>query len=157
MKSGTELYERFTEIFIEGEWVVSTNYKKQLQDLTWDEANTKITGLNTIAVLTYHIDYYVAGVLEVLKGGNLEISDKYSFDFPKYDSAEKWYNIRKKLFNDAEEFAGILKTFPEEKLDKIFTDEKYGDYRKNINALIEHAYYHLGQISLIKKMIRVKK
>jgi hypothetical protein len=42
---------------------------------------------------------------------------------------------------------------PEEKLNQVFVDEKYGTYQRNIDAMIEHAYYHLGQIVLIKKMI----
>ena len=42
---------------------------------------------------------------------------------------------------------------PNDKLEEIFVDEKYGTYRRNIEGIIEHSYYHLGQISLIKKMI----
>jgi hypothetical protein len=42
---------------------------------------------------------------------------------------------------------------PNDKLDSVFVYEKYGSYRRNIDAIIEHAYYHLGQIVLIKKMI----
>jgi len=34
----------------------------------------------SIAALTFHINYYVAGVLNVFQGGKLEIRDKYSFD-----------------------------------------------------------------------------
>ncbi|MEG1022142.1 MAG: hypothetical protein RSE50_11550 [Myroides sp.] len=41
----------------------------------------------------------------------------------------------------------------DEKLDSVFVDEKYGSYRRNIEAMIEHSYYHLGQIVLIKKML----
>jgi hypothetical protein len=38
-------------------------------------------------------------------------------------------------------------------LDEVFVDKKYGTYLRNIEAVIEHSYYHLGQIVLIKKMI----
>ena len=34
-----------------------------------------------------------------------------------------------------------------------FVDEKYGTFQRNIEAMIEHSYYHLGQIVLIKKML----
>ena len=43
----------------------------------------------------------------------------------------------------------------EEKLDEAFVDEKYGTYHRNIDGMIEHCYYHLGQIVLIKKMLSV--
>ena len=42
---------------------------------------------------------------------------------------------------------------PNEKLENNFVDKKYGSYRRNIEGMIEHSYYHLGQISLIRKMI----
>ena len=42
---------------------------------------------------------------------------------------------------------------PEEELSQGFVDEKYGTYSRNIDGMIEHSYYHLGQIVLIKKLI----
>jgi hypothetical protein len=41
--------------------------------------------------------------------------------------------------------------------DKPFIDEKYGTFLRNIEGVIEHSYYHLGQISLIRKMITQNK
>jgi hypothetical protein len=32
------------------------------------------------------------------------------------------------------------------KLDEVFVDEKYGTYQRNIDGMIEHAYYHLGRL-----------
>ena len=43
---------------------------------------------------------------------------------------------------------------PEKKLWEPFGDGKYGDYFRNIQGVIEHAHYHLGQIVLVKKLIR---
>jgi hypothetical protein len=40
----------------------------------------------------------------------------------------------------------------EDMLDNAFTDPKYGSLRRNLEAIIEHSYYHLGQISLLKKL-----
>lgn len=42
---------------------------------------------------------------------------------------------------------------PDQKLEEVFVEEKYGTYLRNIEGVIEHSYYHLGQISLIKKLI----
>jgi len=44
----------------------------------------------------------------------------------------------------------------EEQLEAIFVDKKYGSYKRNIEGLIEHSYYHFGQLSLIKKMVNEK-
>lgn len=134
--------------------MTNTNFKAQVSDLTWQEATTKIGSLNTIAALTFHINYYIEGVANVLEGGALEIRDKYSFDCPPIKSTEDWEALLKNMCQQAEKFADLIENMPDQKLETIFVDEKYGTYRRNINGIIEHSYYHLGQISLIKKMIR---
>ena len=105
MEDKNHISTRFKEVLLNGKWIANTNYKDLLSSITWEQATMKIGSLNTIAALTFHINYYIAGVLNVFKGGKLKIQDKY------------------------------------------------GNYRRNIEAMIEHSYYHLGQISLIKKMI----
>ncbi len=53
---------------LDGLWIANTNFKDQLSDVTWEQAVTKIGSLNTIAMLTFHIDYYIAGIIPVFKG-----------------------------------------------------------------------------------------
>ena len=57
---------------------------------------------------------------------------------------------------NSEEFASHVENMSDRQLDATFVDKKYGTYQKNIEGVIEHSYYHLGQISLINKMILVK-
>jgi hypothetical protein len=71
---------------IDGLWIANTNFKDQLSDVTWEQAVTKIGSLNTIAMLTFHIDYYIAGIINVFEGGDLEIKDKFSFDSSTIES-----------------------------------------------------------------------
>jgi len=153
MKLTKQIAERFKEILLDGQWVLGTNYKDQLSNINWEQATTKIGTLNTIAALTFHIDYYIAGVLHVLEGGSLEIRDKFSFDLPPIQSQKDWNELNQKLLKDAEKFAIMLELMDDSKLDEVFVEKKYGSYKRNINAVIEHSYYHLGQIALIKKMI----
>ncbi len=153
MKLTKQIAERFREILLNGQWVVSTNYKDQLSDIDWKQATTKIGGLNTIAALTFHIDYYLAGLLNVFSGGTLDIRDKFSFDLPLIQSQKDWEVLRQKLIYDAEKFANMLELMDDSKLEDIFVDKKYGSYKRNIDAMIEHSYYHLGQIALIKKLL----
>ncbi len=47
-----------------------------------------------------------------------------------------------------------MENMTDEKLSEGFIDEKYGTYHRNIDVMIEHTYYHLGQIILIKKLIK---
>ncbi|SFN64937.1 hypothetical protein SAMN05421594_3642 [Chryseobacterium oleae] len=153
MSSASQLAKRFREVLLDGVWIANTNFKDQLSDVTREQAVTKVGSLNTIAMLTFHIHYYIAGVLNVLEGGDLEIKDQFSFDLPPIESEEQWKDLLNRLWTDSEKFASLVEQIPDDKLDEVFVDEKYGTYRRNIEGMIEHSYYHLGQITLIKKML----
>ena len=153
MKLTAQIAEHFREVYLKGRWVAGTNLKDQLSDLTYEQATTKIGSLNTIAALTFHLNYYVAGVIKVLEGGTLDIRDKYSFDMPPIESQEDWEKLRNKMFSDAERFADLLEQLPDVKLHEAFVDEKFGKYYRNMHGMIEHSYYHFGQIVLIKKIL----
>lgn len=153
MKSTLEITSRFKEIILNGTWVANTNYKLQLENLDWRIAVKPVQNLNTIAILAQHIHYYINGLNQVFKGGTLDIKDKFSFDFPPIQSQEEWNSFLEKFWNDSQEFASLVEQMPDEKLNEPFVDEKYGTYRRNIDCMIEHSYYHLGQIVLIKKLL----
>ena len=155
METTHQLANRFREVLLDGQWIANTNLRDQLADLSWTEATKKIGTLNTIAALSFHLNYYIAGVLQVLEGGALDIRDKYSFDLPPIESAEDWDKLLSTLWTNTENFATQVEMMSNEQLDGAFVDPKYGTYRRNIEGMIEHCYYHLGQIALLKKMIKV--
>ena len=154
MENSLQLATRFREVLLDGKWIANTNLRDQLSDLSWTEAIRKMGSLNTIAALSYHLNYYIAGVLQVFEGGALEIRDKYSFDLPSIESHEAWEKLLNNLWFNTERFAAQVELMSDAQLAAAFVDPKYGDYRRNIEGMIEHCYYHLGQIVLIKKMIR---
>jgi len=133
--------------------VTSTNFKEQIFDIDWKIVTKKIDNLNSIVDLTFHIHYYIAGVLKVFNGGTLDIKDKFSFDAPPITSNKDWETLRNKFCIDSEKFIELVYKMSDEKLNQYFVDKTYGNYHRNIDVMIEHAYYHLGQIILIKKMI----
>jgi hypothetical protein len=154
MEHSSQIASRFREVLLNGTWIANTNYKDQLSDVTLKQATSKIGSLNTIAALTYHINYYIAGILNVFEGGALEIRDKFSFDLPPINSEASWEKMLAEMWANAEKFADHVERMSDEQLDAVFVEEKYGNYRRNIEGMIEHSYYHLGQIALIKKMVR---
>lgn len=153
MKTTQQIASRFREVILNGTFIAYTNYKNELENTRWEMATFKIENLNTIADLAQHIHYYIGGINEVFRGGNLEIKDEFSFDFPPIQNREEWISFLNTFWRDAEEFAGFVEKMSEEKLQEDFGVAKYGNYRRNIDAMIEHAYYHLGQIVLIKKLL----
>lgn len=153
MKRNLTIASRLREVFLDGHWIANTNYKEQLQSVTWQQAIQQVGNLNTIAALTYHINYYLEGLLNAFENGKLTISDKYSFNLPEIKSDEGWNKLVTHFLNNAEKFASRVEQMHDSLFDKPFFDEKYGSYLRNIEGVIEHSYYHLGQISLFRKMI----
>ncbi|UOQ64574.1 hypothetical protein [Hymenobacter volaticus] len=143
---------QFRGVYFGGNWT-SVNLKESLTDVTWQHAITKVQTFNTIAVLVYHTTYYVSAVLQVLQGEPLQAKDAYSFNHPPILAQEDWENLLDKTWTDAELFAGLIERLLESKLWEDFSDKKYGTYYRNIHGIIEHTHYHLGQITLIKKML----
>ena len=153
MESALQLANRFREVILNGKWIANTNCNSQLSNVSFEQSIKKIGSLNTIYALTFHINYYVAGILNVFEGGELEIKDKYSFNFTKPKSSKDWDNLREELYLNGEKFTKHVEQMSDDKLTDVFVKEEYGTYHRNINAIIEHSYYQLGQISLIKKLL----
>src|SRR5262245_13680815 len=136
METSKQIADRLREVFLNGVWVANTNFKDLLLKVNWKQATKRIGSLNTIAALTYHINYYVAGLLNVFDGGTLDIHDRYSFDLPLIQSDEDWQKLLSEFFSNAEKFADHTELMTEEKLDGDFVEKKYGTYRRNIEAMI---------------------
>lgn len=155
MKTAQEIANHFRGVCFGGNWT-TVNLKGILEDISWQEAIKQVHDFNTIATLTYHVNYFVAAVSEVLEGKPLNAHDKFSFDHPPIESEEDWNNFLTGIWERAEHFASLIERLSDDKLYTDFIDPKYGNYYRNLHGIIEHMHYHLGQISLIKKLIRTK-
>jgi hypothetical protein len=153
MNRNLTIASRLREVLLNGKWIANTNYKEQLLCTNWEQATQKVNNLNTIAVLTYHINYYLEGLLHAFENGKLEISDKYSFDLPPMPSESEWNALVNDFISNAENFANQVEQMEDQLFDQPFIDEKYGTLLRNIEGVIEHSYYHLGQIVLLKKIL----
>ena len=89
----------------------------------------------------------------MLEGEPLNAHDKYSFDLPAIRSREDWDNLLDNTWTNAEKFACLIEQLPESKLWENLSVDKYGTNYRNLQGIIEHVHYHLGQIVLIKKIL----
>lgn len=153
MSTAAQLARHFREVYYGGNWTW-VNLKETLKDISPEEATAKVYDFNTIAVLVYHISYYVSVQLKVLKGGLLEGTDKDSFNGPVIQSKQDWEALLNNVWTAADEYALLAEQLPESKLGEVFVTEKYGSWHRNLLGLIEHTHYHLGQIVLLKKILR---
>ena len=137
-----------------GPSLVGASLKDTLEGVSWEEATTKVGNLNTIAKLVFHINYYVSAVIEVLEGKPLNAHDKYSYDMKPIESEADWQELLQKVWDQAETFASLAEMLSDEDLASPMGDGKYGNWFKNLLIIQEHSNYHLGQIVLMKKMVR---
>ncbi|MCA0237511.1 MAG: DUF1572 domain-containing protein [Bacteroidetes bacterium] len=152
MTISQHLAKNLRDVYFGGNWTAS-DLKTQLNDVTWQQATTQVFGLNTIATLVFHLNYYVKEVTKVLQGQPLTASDKFAFTYPPIQNREDWERQRDSIWADAEAFAQLIEQLPDEKLLQDFADPKYGTYYRNLAGIIEHIHYHLGQIAVVKKIV----
>ncbi|WP_299116423.1 DUF1572 domain-containing protein [uncultured Winogradskyella sp.] len=152
MKTTKHLANNLHQVYFGGNWTAS-NFKDKLEDVTLDMATKKVNDFNTILALSFHIHYYLKGTMDVFKGGDLTIRDKYSFDYPALHSEHQWQEFKNTMWNEAKEFILLIEKLEDNILETFLAEEKYGTYFRNILGIIEHTHYHIGQIAVIKKIL----
>ncbi len=151
-----QIAKHLKEVYFGDNWT-EVNLKSTLTDINWQQAITKVHNFNSIAALVYHINFYVDPVLKRIQGAPINTSDKFSFDHPPINSADDWQKLVNKVMIEAEAFAIEIEKIDETKLFEPLIDSKFGSYYRNLQGIIEHTYYHLGQISLLKKILTESK
>ena len=153
MNLSKQTAKHLREVYFGGNWTAS-NVKDTLSDVSWKEAVTEIGKFNTIAILTNHISYYVTAVLEVLKGNTLDAKDELSFTHPQINNPQEWESFLDTIWSNVLEFCDKIEELEDAKFFEDMQEKKYGNYFRNLHGIIEHTHYHLGQIVLLKKLIR---
>jgi hypothetical protein len=143
------------QVHMGGNWTAS-NLKDALDGVSWRQAVEKRDDRNSIAVILYHMHYYVKAIAKVMEGGPLDASDRFSFDLPPIESDADWEGLKAAAFQDAERLAVLVEALSDQQIMADFDDGKYGNVLRNILGLIEHTHYHLGQIVLLRKDLRVE-
>lgn len=152
MNVSQQIAKQFRDVYFGGNWT-SVNLQETLKDVNWQQAITKVHDFNTIAILVNHIGYYVKVASKVLQGHSLVGNDKESFELPPILSQQDWEIMLSQTWSEAASFASMIELLPQAKLGEVFGGEKYGTYFRNLQGIVEHTHYHLGQIVLIKKII----
>jgi uncharacterized damage-inducible protein DinB len=155
MKITEVIAQHITEVYQGNNWT-EVNIKDTLADVGYTEATivTRASN-NSIASLVHHLSFYNDVVMQRLSGINPVISDSNGFDMAAIKNEDDWIKLKASNTLSALQLASAVREFPE---DKIFdlTVTGHSTHYKMLHGLTEHAYYHLGQIVLLKKLIRQK-
>jgi len=137
---------------VRGNWT-DIYLEDTIADVAYTEAVALPAGIsNSIATLLNHLIFYNDVVLERLKGNDPLIDCANGFD-PKASNEEEWQQLKVASIDCFKRLADFVKKLPDEKLWELTpggTDTCY----KTLHGISEHAHYHLGQIVLLKKIIK---
>lgn len=153
MGFASQIALQFKQLYF-GPSLVGSSLQDGLDGVDWKLATGRFNNLNSIAMLVFHINYYVSAVLKVLKGGPLDAHDKFSYDLKPIESEEDWQSLLAKCRKDAEEYIALVEKMTDDELQKPMDTGKYGNWFKNLLIIQEHSNYHLGQIIIIKKLLQ---
>lgn len=143
----------FLDIY-DGENWTDVCLKDSLVGLDWQQATTQVDHVNTIAVLLYHINFYVNAVLDGLQGNPPAGRHKDSFSHPPIHCREDWQMLIDTTWKVAGAFASYIGNMTDAQLWQNFRDGKDGNCYRHIQGVLEHNYYHMGQIVLLKKIVQ---
>lgn len=127
-----------------------------LQDVTLEEAKFIPPSKNSIAMLAHHIKFYNEAVLlRVVKDNRAVNYDANGFDVPELKTEADWLQLKEATLSSFTNLADKALAMPEEQLFEL-TPSGIVTFYKTLHGVTEHAYYHMGQMVVIKKMIRNK-
>lgn len=125
-----------------------------LRDVTWVEAVTQTPASpNTIAAVVRHLAYWNRVMARRAQGLATEVGPANGFDGPALQSEADWGALRADLLQSGHELATAMRSFPEARLAEPIIP-KYSSAYKNLQGAVEHLHYHLGQLVLLKNLVR---
>ena len=134
-----------------GNWVAE-NFEQKVFSLPLAKAIIKPDGhSHSVAQLTAHIHAWRNFVLQKLEGNDhFDIEDNSDSDWPP---ASDWDAIKKDFKNGHQRMIAAIKKFPVEQLKLQVPGRKYS-YLFLINGIVEHDYYHYGQIGSVMAALK---
>jgi len=148
--------ENFAQLYDKGAWFGDT-YMEKLADVTEKEAFTPpMKGVHTIAELVAHVVYWRSPIIKKLKGNKDYVG---SVDSPEnwlpldQLKARGWKKILDEFDTSQKELLKLLDAAKPNFLNEEYSPGNSWDYV--VEGIVQHDVYHLGQLALVKKMIRM--
>ncbi|MCE3281655.1 MAG: DinB family protein [Chitinophagaceae bacterium] len=149
MKLTEVLAQHFYEVNYGDNWTDAA-VKDVLQGISWKQAVKKVGDVNTIALLLFHMDFYNLVVYDRIVGVKRQFDHEDSLEV-SISSEKDWLQLQETYFSNVDKIYTAIMAFDE---DKLFEKKTVNTPYKNIHGLVEHIHYHLGQISLLKKLTK---
>jgi uncharacterized damage-inducible protein DinB len=144
------------QLYEKGAWFGDT-YMEKLQDVSEKEAFTQpVKGVHSIAELVSHVTYWRSPIIKALKGSReYQASVDSPGNWQTLDNlkAKGWRNILKDFDESQNQLTKLLKDATPEFFKSEYSPGSTWEYVTE--GIIQHDIYHLGQLGLVKKMLRM--
>ena len=89
-------------------------------------------------------------------GGNEVVIDEYNgFALPHLQTEDDWLQLKIDNNLSSHELAAAMVHFDDAKLEEPLVKGGSSAY-KNMQGAVEHVHYHLGQMMILKKLVKTK-
>ena len=152
MKESKRIIKSF-EYLYNGEPWIGVNIVDTLEKITAEQAGKKIAiNHNSIWEITNHMISWRLNVLQRVKGKTMVSPDNNYFEPVIDQSAIAWESTLEQFKVSQRQWIDFLKILSENDFEKVYKNNSM-TYYENIQGIIQHDAYHLGQITLLSKLI----
>lgn len=125
-----------------------------LRDVTLAEATTLTPASpNTIVALVRHLTFWNRVMARRAQGYPTQIPGTNGFEGSELHSETEWLALQAELWQSAQELATAIRRVPAERLAEPILPA-YSSTYKNLHGAVEHLHYHLGQLVILKNLVR---
>ena len=125
-----------------------------LNDITLEEAITLTSASpNTIASLLHHITFWNRVMVQRIQGNTVTIDEHNGFTLPPLQTEDAWLKLQVDNNISSHELAVAIVNFDDAKLEQPLVSGGSSAY-KNLQGAVEHVHYHLGQMVILKKLVK---
>ena len=154
MTERLRLQKLFEDHYDGSPWL-DVNIVDTLSDVTAIEASTNFNNLNSIWQITKHMMEWRKANMQRASGIILH-APSHNFIYELKDKSEKAWNILKQEFHHVHlEFIEFIKQYDSINFDKLYEPNQH-TYYEHIQGILQHDAYHLGQIVILKKLVKGK-
>lgn len=155
MNIQTQIAQHLLQV-TEGDNWTDVNIADTIKDISVEEATHRTEASpNTIASLIHHLSYWNRIIIQRINGIKPNIPESNGFDMPALKTDQDWGNLKKDHFASVHELADAILKVDEARLEQPILPD-YSSVYKNLQGTVEHIHYHLGQIVILKKLVRAK-
>jgi uncharacterized damage-inducible protein DinB len=148
-----QIAEHIKQVYEGNNWT-DVSIAATLENTDWKQAQQQTEASpNTIASLLHHLYYWNGIIMQRMKGETPVISEENGYDVPFLNNEEEWNALKERTHESFIQLSEAMKNFPEEKLLENYAPHIPSTYYRNMQGIVEHAHYHLGQIVILKNLI----